>query len=283
MNRTLLPASLALLCLLNAPAAVLAQFNVSSRFQHLRVLQYEPIVTTVRVKNLTGREVTVGPGQELEVFFRIETRPGSYVDPRDDGYLFEPFTLGPREERSIVVDLLRSYALQFTGPYTARVHLRFGETTLAGTKQYLDVVPGFELQNIKVPRGGNLSDILDCSLRTLNRGNREQLFLRFDDPGQNVCLGVYHLGSVIRFDPPKIQLDRRGFVHVLHQSAPTRYTHSVHSNEGEPLSKEFHTKGDSSVRFADATDNSLQVKGALPYEGDLSVTFPELPDAPAFR
>ena len=154
------------------------------------------------------------------------------------------------------MDLLRSYALQFTGPYTARVHLRFGETTLAGTKQYLDVVPGFELQNIKVPRGGNLSDILDCSLRTLNRGNREQLFLR---------------------------LDRRGFVHVLHQSAPTRYTHSVHSNEGEPLSKEFHTKGDSSVRFADATDNSLQVKGALPYEGDLSVTFPELPDAPAFR
>ena len=283
MKPSLLTIGLVLCCLFAAPVDLFAQFNISSRLQHARVLQYEPVVATVVVKNLTGREVTVGPGQELEVFFRIETRPGYYVDPRDGGVLLEPFTLAPRQERSVVVDLLRAYPLQFTGPYTIRVYLQFGETTLAGKKQYLDVLPGFQLDSVKLLRGGELSDTVDGSLLMLDRGSREHLFLRFDDPGGNVCLGVYDLGPVIQFDPPRIQLDGRGFVHVLHQSAPTRYTHSVHSDEGRPLSKKFYTKGDGPIRFIAASDNSLKVSGALPYEGDISVRFPEVPQLPPLR
>ena len=73
------------------------------------------------------------------------------------------------------------------------------------------------------------------TLRTLNRDRREVVFLRINDDDRGMCYGVFELGAIVRMFEPKLQMDEVGNIHVLHQSGPWQFTHSVFTPHGDPV------------------------------------------------
>lgn len=262
----------------------MGQVELSARLQHGRVLQFEPILSTVRIHNRTPRPVQVGRGQEVELHFDIAVRPGDFLPERADARYADPFTVEPGESVSVVVNLLDRYPLTRLGPYSVRARIAYAGRTQQSGRMQLDVVPGLRVQSTEGTLTGELGGPRRiCTLLNLTRDGREHLFLRFDDPDEQLCYGVHDLGTFIRFAEPRLEVDLLGHVHVLHQSAPSRYTHSVFRLNGRPLDRTFYTKGYASIRLEPGEDGELVVVGGQPYEGDLSVQMPTLPAVVPFR
>lgn len=267
-----------------APDWAAAQVDLSARLQHSRVLQFEPVVATVRIENQSAGPITVGAGGEVQLHFDIWMRPGDLLPERADAVVPEAFTVEAGRSVSVVVNLTDRYSLTRLGPYTVRGRLAMGERMVSTSRLNLEVVPGLELQRVEATVDGGLHGPLrKCALLTLPRDGREHLFLRFDDPETSVCHGVHDLGTLIRYTPPVLAVDRLSHVHVLHQSAPTRYTHSVFRVDGAPVASSFYTKGPAAVRLETAQDGTLVVVGGQPYAGDVSVQMPRLPAVPSFE
>jgi hypothetical protein len=122
------------------------------------------------------------------------------------------------------------------------------------------------------PGGGRFT----YQLRSLARDREDHLFLRVDDDANSLCYGVFDLGSVLRVVDPVMRSDGRGRVHVLHQSAPTRFTHSVFEPDGQPVSSQFWTGRSSGVALQLTEDGDIIVTGAQAYRGDKVVAPPSV-------
>lgn len=266
------------------PDAVLGQLEIGARLQHARLLQFEPVLTTVRIQNRTPRPVRVGRGEEVELHFDIGARPGDYMRERPNGRHADSFTVDPGETVSVVINLLDRYPLTRQGPYSIRARLSYAGGSRHSGRMFLDVVPGMRIAAAEGSLTGELGGPRRvCTLLHLTRDGREHLFLRFDDPDAQLCHGVHDLGSMIRFFDPILSIDLRGQVHVLHQSAPSRFTHSTFRIDGRPLDRVFYTKGNVAIRLEPAPDGEMVVVGGQVYEGDLSVQMPEIPAVAPFR
>ncbi len=282
MNRLLLLAAMGWAMVHGTHAQ--AQIEISARLQHGRVLQFEPILCTLRIHNRTPRPVQVGRGQEVELHFDISRRPGDFLPERANARHTDPFTVQPGESVQVVVNLLDRYPLTRMGPYSARARVTFGGRSQHSGRMQLDVVPGMRVESVEGTLTGELGGPRRvCTLLNLTRDGREHLFLRFDDPDAELCYGVHDLGTLIRFADPLLQIDLQGRVHVLHQSAPSRYTHSIFRLDGRPVDRVFYTKGYASIRLETGADGELVVRGGQVYEGDLSVQMPTLPAVVPFR
>lgn len=266
------------------PSVALGQIEISARLQHARLLQFEPVLASVRIQNRMPRPVQVGQGEEVEIHFDIGVRPGDYLKERPNARHADSFTVEPGETVSVVINLLDRYPLTRLGPYTIRARLSYAGGLRHSARMYLDIVPGMKIGAAEGSVTGELGGPRRvCTLLHLTRDGREHLFLRFDDPDADLSYGVHDLGSFIRFVDPNLAIDLRGHVHVLHQSAPSRFTHSTFRIDGRALDRVFYTKGHAAIRLVPAPDGEIVVAGGQVYEGDLSVQMPELPPVAPFR
>lgn len=260
-----IPLRLLTVVVLGWGAAARGQIEVDCRLSRTRALLYEPIVATIRVVNNTGAPLRVG-GEEAEarVGLDVEQTPGVPVGLTGESFPLETLVLGPGESRTFTVDLLATYKIRSTGPYTVRARVEWGEIAFCSTKVFLDVLPGFEVGRLTlgVPGGGRQTRTF--SLRTLTRDREERLFLRVDDDVSGRILGVFELGRVVRQFKPQVEADPRGNVHILYQSSPWRFTHVEITRDGVPVDIKDFPAYRSEVRLQKTADGQLEVRGMEP-------------------
>ncbi len=71
-------------------------------------------------------------------------------------------------------------------------------------------------------------------------------------------------------------MDAAGQIHVLHQSGPTRYTHSTFSPDAVPMDTEFVGRQGQAAQLAVDETGKVVVRGGNVYTGDVSVDRPQI-------
>ncbi len=260
-------AVLVALATLTLAASASAQAEIQLRLAYSVVLHMESILATVTIENGTSQEFAVGETNgNCRLRFDIETEPGRLI-PRTDVPMFRQLAvIPPFKSATLEFDLLRLYQIRSPGSYSVSARIHGPEGMLVSGRQFLDVVPGLEVLRIAQtsPDGRRFT----YQLRTLARNRQEHLFLRVDEEAAELCHGVFDLGPQVRLLTPLLRFDRLGRVHVLHQSAPSRFTHSVFEADGTPVQTVFWTSSPAEIQLRRTEEGDIVVAGARPYEGD---------------
>lgn len=247
------------------PSAAFSQIEVTARLAHSRVLQYEPVVVQLKIVNNTAAPLDVGSeGGNAILTFDVEQEPGVLAPATGAVRLDEPLLVGPQQEVVRNLDILSAYAIRRTGPYTITARVEWGGRLFLSSKMFLDVVPGLEISRLISQVPGEPSATRTYTLRTLNRDRMERLFLRIEDEDAAICYGVVDLGQIVRLYPPTVQVDGLGDVHILHQSAPSQYTHTILTPNGIVVARDLYTSDSSGVRMERTGDSQVTVRGAQP-------------------
>lgn len=249
------------------------QYQVSARLAQSQVLQYEAVIVRLRVTNPTPYPLVVGGEGGATLSFRVEQRPGHPVDDLRGSLTFEPFLVPPRGNLTRDIDISSTYDMRNTGPYSVVARLDYRDTRSRSGKYSLTVVPGLVVHKERViGRSGSRT----VSLRTLQRDLNQHLFCRLEDETAKICYAVHDLGRVLLHDPQQILIDAEDRVHILHQSAPARYTHSIVKLDGTPVSQAYVSKETHAAKLAYADDGSVAVEGGTTFGGDAPVDRPRI-------
>lgn len=261
------------------------QAEIRLRLAHPVVLHMESILATVTIENGTTEEFAVGETNgNCRLRFDIEAEPGRLISRTDVPMFRRIAVIPPFKSATLEFDLMRLYQIRTPGAYSVSARLHGPAGMLVSGRQFLDVVPGLEVLRVTqtAPDGRRFT----YQLRTLGRNRQEHLFLRVDEEAAQLCHGVFDLGPQVRLLTPLLRFDRLGRVHVLHQSAPARFTHSVFEADGTPVQTVFWTSSPAEIQLRRTEDGDIVVTGARPYEGDryvapMRVQEPRLPAEPA--
>lgn len=255
--------------LLWLPAAAKGQVQVTCSIPQNRSVQYESVPATVEIYNTGGQAIDFsGADPQAHLLFHIEQTPGRSVRQLGDIRFDEPLVVRPGERVRRTVNLMEVYDLRSTGPYNIHATVYWAGQMFASPKVYLDILPGLEINRLINRHPSNPQRTQIFSLRTLHRGRGDYLFVRIDDEALGLCRGVYDLGRLLRPFEPVLQADVSGQVHILHQSGPTRYTHSIFTADGNPVAQDLHSSA-ASVRLEEAPDGRLVVKMVGTSQADL--------------
>ena len=244
-----------------------AQIEISWKLVHDRTVLMEPVLATVRIANYTGGDLDLSPQGNARLRFDVEDQPTTMVretgQPLDRG----PVVIPHGETREVQVDLLDAYRIIKGQSYMLTPIFDVGGMRFTGRRLSLEVQPGLELmqRSYGLPSQGNARTV---SLRLIHRDRGDRLFFRIDNSATGYCLGVYELGRVIRFFSPRIEQDREGVFHVLHQSGPDRFVHARFDYDGRPRGMGFYAGEVGSLRLVRNEAGEVAVLGGMPYEAD---------------
>lgn len=263
-----------------AAVAADAQVDLACKLKHDRTIQYEPVMVHVQLINNTGRPIDLADtDSDADFRFDIEQIPGITI-PQTRPLVFTGSALVlPRGKLDVSVELLSSYDLRQTGPYTLTARLDIGDKTISSAKMFLDVVPGFEISRIGTAVPDNPAASRTYILKTLHRERSERLFVRIDDEETDKSMGVLELGSIVRLFTPVTLVDTECQLHVLHQSGPDRFIHSVVTPEGKPVIREPYASEISTIRMEENEDGQVVIKGGRLMTGSPEALQVEVPAA----
>lgn len=270
MNRNL--TSWAAAAVLAAAGAADAAVSVRLKLAHSTVIEMEPVVASVTIENDGRDPIELGPtNAPVRLQFDIEGSPGSPVRPTGEPLFRAPVTVAPMKSATFEFDLIPLYTIRGAGPYSVTARMTMNGRMELSDRLFLDVVPGLAMGRLVVDLPDAREGRRTCMLRTLARERAETLFLRIDNVEKGICHGVFDLGSILRMHDPIMQADASGRIHVLHQSAPTRYTHSVVDPSGIVISVKFYTARPSEIAMRRTAEGEIVVEGGEPYKGDSMV------------
>jgi hypothetical protein len=143
--------------------------------------------------------------------------------------------------------------------------VEWGGKVFISPKLFLDVLPGLEISKLVAGIPEDPNAVRSYTLRTLNRDRNEVVFLRINDDDRDMCYGVFELGAIVRLFKPKLQTDEVGNIHVLHQSGPWQFTHSIVTPNGDPVLQEVYSADGSTIELKRAEGGQIVVQGGQLY------------------
>lgn len=253
---------------MSAPAQVFVDLRIPSTL----LLEMEPALMTVTLRNQTGDSFVLGGTNEVnQLHLDIQHGSGSFVKGTGEPVLPDEVVVPARGTRTFELNMPQLYQIRRAGPYSITARLALGADRYVSDRYLFDVVPGFEIGRMEARTRGAEPRRMVFMLKVLARDREERLFIRFDEPQSGLCHGVYNLGAVIRMFEPRMVIDHDNRVHILHQSAPQRFTHSVFELDGAPVTVEYYGGRVSDVRMDVDEDGFVEILGVVPYQGDPSM------------
>jgi len=254
--------------------------------EHNRVVLMGPMVAHLRIGNLTGGDLSLGPGGNAGLSFILDDTHGGTVRSNGRDLVRRPVRIPNGGTAEVTVDISDAYPVERAQSYMVSPVLDIEGERFAGNRQSFEVQSGLEIAQRTTGLAGRGTD-RKATLRLIHRDRSDYVFFRLDAPSAGQCLGVYELGTVIRFVPPLIETDAEGDFHVLHQSAPDRFVHSVFTAGGTPLFRDLYSAQAGAIRLERNDDGSVDVEGGNKFESDPDdpgkLTAPALPPSVPYR
>lgn len=258
---------LAALCVFILATAAEAQIQVDLKFSRLQYIAYEPVVATLAITNLAGRDIELhdNNGQSW-LGFEITGSEEQPVAPLDTDKGQPPLKIEAGQRVSRQVDLSLFYAVHDFGAYHVRTHVYFadlGKFFYSGTGVFevTDAHPIWE-QTVGIPNGAS-GATRTYSLLTNRFPDHTSLYVRVRDKDSEVVYATYSLGRTISSEQPQAEIDRSNQLHVLHCAAPRAWSYSVIGLNGELLthSSVIETKG--RPRLVHSQGGQVAVRGGM--------------------
>ncbi|MBQ7252846.1 MAG: hypothetical protein IJS32_09655 [Kiritimatiellae bacterium] len=262
MTRRFLPALLLSLALAGA-----AHAQVQLRWEpvHKKVALYESIPVRVTVVNESGVPLDFSPAGNAALSFGIVDELHVPVRATDRPLAVPPAVVGDEETKTIETDLLPAYHLRECRHYAVVPRLHFGASVYEGEKKDIEILSGTELLRRNYGMSG--SDGRIATLLSIPRNRETHLLCRIDS-ADGYCLGVQDLGTSLKLFPPRMERDRDGLFHVLHQAAPRTFAHTVFRPDGTREKIRYFQGEVSGMRLARTAEGKVFVSGGIPYTED---------------
>ncbi len=280
--------ALALLCAV-APS-LHAQINVSLEIPRHLYLCYEPIIATVTITNMTGRELTLSDKAPDKWFsFEILNAQGTPIPPTASDYHLEPLTIPMGQTVKRKVNLVNLYPVTDYGVYHVRALVYFADMD----KYFGSPVAGIEVsegqtlwqQTVGIPDGQkNAGQYRSYTLLSFRQPRDNMLYVRIEDENAGLVYGTFPLGRLINGYEPEEQVDELSQLHILQMVAPKEYLYTRLGPNAEMLGQEDYTDLKTRPRLARTSDGQVAISGGievLPSTAQTTVTGPKLSDRPA--
>lgn len=257
--------SLAFAVLFLVAVAAHGQIQVDLKFKRLQYIAYEPVLASVTITNLAGRDVELrDEGDQPWFGFEVTANEGRTLAPLRHPPE-PPLQLAAGTSVTRKINLTPLFPVTDLGTYHVRPHVFFADLN----KFFYARAKVFEVTSARPIWRQTVGDPASNGARTYslmtNRfPDHTSLYVRVEDQQNGLVYATYSLGRVISFDEPHAEVDRSNRLHVLQCSAPRLWSYSIVDLDGRLLKHENYAQARSSPRLRRATDGTVAVAGGMP-------------------
>src|SRR5438309_11549818 len=256
-------------CLFLSAVRADAQIQVDLKFKRLQYIAYEPVVATLGITNLAGRDVDLHDADGQSWFgFEVtgsESQPIPPV-PRDSAQ--PPLQIKAGQKVTQRINLAPLYPVQDFGTYHVRAHIYFadlGKFFYSGTKVFevTDARPIWQ-ETVGIPDGISApGNVRTYSLLTNRFPDHTSLYVRVQDKDNGIVYATYSLGRTISFEEPQAQIDRANQLHVLHCAAPRAWSYARVGLNGELLEHSSFMETKTRPHLVHSANGEIAVRGGV--------------------
>ena len=243
-----------------------AQIAVDMQIKRRTYIRYEPIIATVTVTNLAGRDLVLRDGEAQWFGFHIVTAANLPVPPRNPNYHLDALELKAGTTVKRTVNLNSLFALNEFGLYRIRAQIFSDELN----KFFTSRVSNIEIsdaqvlwqQTVGVPEGmPGAGSLRTVSLLAWQGPERQHLYCRIEDRDAGAVYCTTELGHLVANSQPEVQFDLANNIYVLNFVGPKTYALYKLSLDGEFLGQTKYSAPKSRPRFRRLADGTLQIVG----------------------
>lgn len=290
--RSLLSAALFVATALAAHPAR-GQIQVDLKLPRFQYIAYEPVIATVGITNLAGRDIALHDVAGEPWFgFQITGKDGQLIGTLSSSSTQPPLKIETGKRVTQKIDLGSLFAVHDFGAYHVRAHIYFADLgkyfySPAKVFEVTDARPIWQ-QTVGIPEQSSAAgNVRSYSLLTNRFPDHTSLYVRVEDKDHGVVYATYSLGRIIAFDEPHAELDRSNQLHVLFCAAPRTWSYDRIGLNGEHLSHATFMETKSRPRIVRSTDGDVKIAGGMmeaPVSAETRGTAPKLsarpPDLP---
>lgn len=269
---------LALLCAL-APS-IHAQVEVHLDIPRHLFLCYEPIIATVTITNMTGRDLTL-EDKAPDKWFSFEIIDAQQVPlpPRAADYHLQPLTIPMGQTVKRKVNLVNLYPVTDYGVYHVRalVYMAAMDKYFASPVSAIEVSEGQTLwqQTVGIPDGQeNAGQYRSYELLSFRQPKNNMLYVRVEDHNAGVVYATLPLGPLVDGYAPEAQVDLLSQLHILQMVSPKEYLYTRLGPNAQMLGQQDYTDLKTRPRLKRTGDGDVAIGGGIEVE-------PQTPEAAA--
>lgn len=256
-------AALGVLCFLATGTLATAQIQVSVQTARTDFLLYERVDLLVTLAN-AGESDLVLDNEEGHPWlsFLVSKHNRLPVRPEREG-TFKPVTLKVGETKTLRVNLTPLFSFRDEGNYTAAAVIDLpGEGQIISDSAPFEVLPGHTVWNETRPVDGSERDY--SLVRFSPKPDLTMLYLRVEDPSENIVFANLALGEVVAYIDPEVFFDPQGSIHVMQPIAMGTYLYSRADPDGKIVHQGiFKTFQTIPPRLTKLDDGNVIVLGGL--------------------
>lgn len=256
-------------CIFLSAAALRAQVQVDLKFKRLQYIAYEPVVATVAITNLAGRDIELRDSDgQAWLGFEVTGNDDQSIPPLNAEAGQPPLKIEAGQRVTRQIDLAPLYPVHDFGAYHVRTHVYFADLgkffySRTGVFEVTDARPIWE-QTVGIPSGGAAAgEARTYSLLTNRFPDHTSLYVRVQDKETGIVYATYSLGRTIMFEQPQAEIDRANQLHVLHCAAPRAWSYSRIGLNGEMLAHSSYMEARGRPRLVHAGDGEVAVRGGV--------------------
>ncbi len=265
VTRCILP----FVCVLLSAVSGEAQVQVDLKFKRLQYIAYEPVMATLGITNLAGRDVDLHDADGQAWFgFEVTGSEGQPIAPTATDGTQAPLRIQAGQKVTQRIDLAALYSLHHFGTYHVRAHIYFADLgkffySASRVFEVTDARPIWQ-QTVGIPDGvAAPGDARTYSLLSNRFPDHTSLYVRVQDRDTGIVYATYSLGRSIAFEQPQAEIDRTNQLHVLHCAAPRAWTYSRVGLNGELLGHSSFMETKTRPRLVRSANGEVAVQGGV--------------------
>lgn len=246
-------------CVILWPAFSHAQLNVVLSAEKSNFLLYEPLTLSVKLTNVSDGDIALdNAGDRSWLSFIIQSADRRKV--RGETPLQpEAFILAPGRSKLISIDLTPHYAIRDTGQYTVQASVELpGRRAFVTDALTFNIGKGETVWTKSYLEGGTQRVV---SLVRFIDMKETSLYLRVEEPRENLVYTTLKLGRVIAFTNPEVRIDAFRNIHVLHPVGARLYRYTQTDGNGKLVQQEDREVGGVPPALSTREDGRVEFVG----------------------
>jgi hypothetical protein len=250
-------------------ATAQAQIQVGLKLRRLQYIAHEPVIATLTITNLAGRDVELRDAADQHWFgFEVTTRDGRSLGPMTKDAPEPPLTIENGKTVTRKINLTPVYPVHDFGTYHLRANVYFADLKkffYSSTKvfQVTDARPIWQ-KTVGMPEGaGGGGNTRTFSLLSNRFPDHTSLYARVENKESGVVYSTFSLGRSIAADDPEAEFDRSNQLHVLHCSAPRSWAYAHIGLNGELIARDVFMETKSRPHLRHTADGMIAVRGGM--------------------
>jgi hypothetical protein len=246
-----------------------AQIQADLKLNRFQYIAYEPLMVTISITNLAGRDVDLRDSAGQAWFgFEVTGKDGEPIAPLPSAASQPALRIAVGKRVTQHIDLNSLFPMHDFGTYHVRAHIYFGDLDkfFYSQTKVIEVTGARPIwqKTVGVPDGtGGAGNVRTYSLLSNRFVDHTSLYVRVEDKDRGIVFATYSLGRTIAFGEPQAEIDQANQLHVLHCTAPRMWTYSTVALNGQLLAHSTFMEAKSRPRLAHTIEGNVAVRGGM--------------------